>query len=402
MTFKELIDSYNEQLLAKEARMNEIKNELPSLTDVAEIDKRKAEVSNLVSERNDLTTKRDEAIMQMQKELEEGKKKLPERKENFRKMNRRESQNLLIGLALRGKKPTDEQIRALDVSLTTTANDFVKATASADGVNNGGVFIPTKILYDLLKEEDKLTPIMDDIAPTYVPGLTEYPIRVSRTEAQKKLEGKKVNDTQWEFIKLKLETGTLQSQLPVTDELYNMTDYALGDYIIQRLEKDLVLDWSKQIIYGDGTDMIKGLTTGLTPKKYAKKDALEAIENAVMGLSESYIAGAKLYIARDLFYSISFKKSDDGKYLINPINNPGGISSFTNIPVMVDHTLKPGEFVLGNVSEYFRLNMLQSMHFETARDALAGITRYVVRQSASGAPYDKAFVYYQHDASLDN
>lgn len=400
MTKKELIDSLAEEILAKEERMNEIKKELPNISDLKIIESRKAEVHDLISKKDELVAKRNQAIKEMKEEIERGAKKLPTRKETTR-MNKRQSYNLLMGLAMRRKQPTEEQMRAIDTSLTTTATEFVKATTSADGVNNGGVFIPTRLIFDLLREEDKLSPIVDDLVPTYVPGLVEFPIRTARTEAQKKLEGKKVNDAQWEFTKLKLETGTLQTQLPVTDELYAMTDYALGEYILNRLEKDLTKDWAKQIIYGDGTNIVKGLTNGLTAKKYAKGKELEAIENAIMALNEDYIDGAKLYVSRDFFYSVSFAKNSDGNYYINPINNPSGLSSFTNIPVRMDNTLKSGEFILGDVGEYYKLNMLQDMRFETQRDGLAGVTYYIVKQMASGAPYVNAFVYGQHDASLD-
>lgn len=402
MTLKELIDSYNEQLLAKETRMNEIKNELSSLTDVAEIDKRKAEVNTLISERNDLTTKREEAIMQMQKELEEGKKKLPERKENIREMNRRESQNFLIGLAVRGKKPTDEQMRALDVSLTTTANTFVKATSTVDGVNNGGIFIPTIILLDILREDKKLTPIMNDIIPTAVAGMVNYPYYVSRTTAKNKAEGKGVADGQMEWANLPLASGFLQTQIAITDEMIALTDMDFGAYIVSQLEQDLTEDWSSDVIYGAGaSNAIKGVTNGLTAKKYAKGAELKAIEDAVKSLKGTYRRGAKLYLAQDLYDSIEFSKDSRGDYIINPINNANGVNSFAHLPVEVDETLKDGEFLLGNVGRNYRFNALRNLTLETEREATKHITRYICSQFAAAAPVPNAFVYGQHDASLD-
>lgn len=402
MTLKELIDSCNEQLLAKEARMNEIKSELPKLTDAAEIDKRKQEVNGLISERKDLVAKRDEAIAQMQKELEEGKKRLPERKENFRKMNRRESQNFLIGLAVRGKKPTDEEIRALDTSLTTTATTFAKATASVDGVNNGGIFIPTTILLDILREDKKLTPIMNDIVPTAVAGMVSYPYRVSRTTAKNKAEGKGVADGQMEWASLPLVTGFLQTQIAVTDEMVALTDMDFGSYIVSQLEQDLTEDWSSDVIYGAGaSNAIKGITNGLTAKKYAKGAELKAIEDAVKALKGTYRRGAKLYLAQDLYDSIEFSKDSHGDYIIDPINNTIGVNTFAHLPVEVDETLKDGEFLLGNVGRYYRFNALRNLTLETERKAVEHITRYICSQFAAAAPVPNAFVYGQHDATLD-
>ena len=39
-------------------------------------------------------------------------------------------------------KMNDVELRALGVSNTTTSDTYVEATAQADGVNNGGIFIP--------------------------------------------------------------------------------------------------------------------------------------------------------------------------------------------------------------------------------------------------------------------
>lgn len=402
MTKKELIDSLAEEILAKEERMNEIKKELPNVSDLKVIGSRKAEVEDLISKRDELVAKRNQAIKEMKDEIEREAKNLPERKENFKKMNRRESQNFLIGLAMRGKRPTEEQVRALDTSLTTTAETFVKASSSSDGVNNGGIFIPTTILLDILREDKKLTPIMNDIVPTAVPGMVTYPYRASRTTGHNKAEGKGVADGQMEWASLSLVTGFLQSQIAITDEMTALTDIDFGAYIISQLEQDLTEDWSADVIYGAGaSNAIKGVTNGLTAQKYAKGKELVAIETAVKSLKGTYRRGAKLYLAQDVYDSIEFSKDSSGDYIITPINNPNGVDSFAHLPVEVDETLKDGEFILGNVARNYRFNALMNMRLESDRDATKHITRYICSQYAAAAPVPKAFVYGQHDASLD-
>lgn len=46
---------------------------------------------------------------------------------------------------------TEKESRALDTALTTTATTFVAPSGSADGVNNGGLFIPTDMNLSLLE-----------------------------------------------------------------------------------------------------------------------------------------------------------------------------------------------------------------------------------------------------------
>ena len=150
--------------------------------------------------------------------------------------------------------------------MTTTSAVYSAATEQADGVNNAGIFIPTHLVLDLLREEELLSPILSDIVFTRVPGLTEFPYRESRDKARVKVEGIAGKDNQMKWATLRLEKGVLQTIIAVTDEILALTDFNLGEYIVNQILQDINEDWLEHLIYGTGADnQIKGLTIGATP-----------------------------------------------------------------------------------------------------------------------------------------
>ena len=108
--------------------------------------------------------------------------------EELNRLSKRQTLCLSIGKQVRKKEFTAAEKRALGTALTTTATTFVEATELANGVNNAGVFIQTSLIFDLLREEGKLSPILEDVAFTDIKGLTSFPYRKSRDKAQYKAE----------------------------------------------------------------------------------------------------------------------------------------------------------------------------------------------------------------------
>ena len=410
MNYRELIQALNEALLALEneeksskERLSQIQNELKE-ADEKGIEERTIEVSNLekrlaeiASEKESKTKERDSLIEKEQSELDEAKKKeTAQRKENKTMLTRRESQITLFGMALRNKPITEETIkeRALDTSLTTTATTFVQATANADGVNNGGQLIPTLIVLDLLREDGALSPILADLIPTYIKGAVALPYRASRTKAQVKSEGSDVADAQWEWSRLNLVVGNLQTQLVVTDELNNMTDFDLGSYVLQTLEADFSEDWGGEVIYGTGLNgHISGITAGVTASTYSAGGELAVIETLIKGLTGKYRRRAKLYLSQTAYDGVAFSKDSHGDYVIPIVNNPEGIRFIANAPVEADENLVAGDIIFGDVGRFFKVNFMAPMHFETERSATKGTTTYVVNQQASAKAVPGAFKY---------
>ena len=152
--------------------------------------------------------------------------KLPEARveQDLTKMSKRDKLNLIAGKQARNKAFTEAETRALGTALTTTATTFTQATELVEGVNNAGVLISARLIFELLKEEGKLSPILADINFTNIPGYTEFPYRKSRDKARKKVEGAAGLENQMEWAKLQLMKGYLQTIIAVTDEVRSLTD----------------------------------------------------------------------------------------------------------------------------------------------------------------------------------
>lgn len=381
-----------------EARLAAIDAECDSCQDTVKVDELRNEAQALVEERGRLLIDEQAAKDEEARQAIAAKDPLPKGGTNMEiQMSKREKLALITGLAYRGKKPTEEEKRALGKALTTTATTYVEATSDVDGVNNGGVLIPSKQILDFLKEEKKLSPILNDVVFTAIKGLVVHPYRESRTAASHKAEGAGTGKNQNKYNKLELSQGFLQINIDVTDELEALTDIDFGDYVIECIENDLSDDWAYDIIYGTGSnDQVKGITVGaLTTgvSAYVAGKELEAVEKGVKLLKGKYRRGAKIYVSQSLFDEIAFSKDDNGNYKFPPVNGAVGIVSLASLRVELDENLVDGDFIIGNVSRYYRANLLKPITIEKDRDINKHITTYVGSQFAAAAPFPGAFVH---------
>lgn len=315
---------------------------------------------------------------------------------DFKSFKTRDKLAYVLGKKLRGRTFSDVEVRALGVALTTTATEYVAASGGADGVNNAGIFINTKQLLDLLREEGKLSPIFADIAFTHIKGLVDFPYRASRTKANAKSEGSGTADGQMEWAKLSGVKGWLQTVIVVTDEVKALTDFDLGAYIIEQMLQDLNEDWCEDLIYGTGSsDHIKGVTYGATAAvtNGYEGDVLEAIIAGIKKCTGKYRRGAKVYVAQDVYDDVFFALDDNGNFKYPVINNAQGIASIGAIRFVVDENLKAGDFIIGNVSKYFKANMLLPVRMEQERSAVKGATTYVASEYCATCPVPGAIVY---------
>ena len=334
----------------------------------------------------------------MPEELKEIPKMEEKRKMNYiDKMTKREKAALIVGKQARNRAFNEEEKRALGTALTTTATTFVEATSEVDGVNNAGVFISTRMVLDLLREDGKISPILADIAMTSIKGLVDFPYRASRDTANSKAEGATGKDNQMEWAKLTGVKGYLQTIIPVTDEVMALADFDFGAYIIDQILQDINEDWVQELIYGIGeSDHIKGITIGATAAVNSGYDDGEVIDALVAGIKlckGKYRRGAKIYIAQDAADEIMFSVDDNGNFKYPMFNNSSGITSFGTIRMEVDENLKDGEFIIGNVAKYFKVNSLIPIRLETERQARKGITEYVASEFCASAPFPGAFIH---------
>ncbi len=323
---------------------------------------------------------------------------------DFKSMSKRDKIAYIVGKQARGKSFSDVEKRALGSAVTTTSVIFTEASEAVDGVNNAGVFIKTEIMLDLLREEGAITAILDDIAFTHVKGMTEFPYRKKRTKASTRKEKEDTADGQMEWDSVKGTKGYLQSVIRVTDEVLALSDASFGSYIIDQLMQDMTEDWSENLIYGNGTDNVTGVTVG----------AIEAVTNGYSGdptkaiiagiklCPAEYRRGATIYVAQDVYDDVYFAVDDNGNFKFPVINNMSGIQNLGQMRIKVDETLKAGDFVIGNVAKFYKANMLSELGVEKDRLARKHINDYVASVYCAAAPVPGAFVYGKKKASASS
>lgn len=379
-------------------RLKQLETELATAT-AERCDEIGIEVDGLTEERAKLAEssrqKAAEAFQRAGKIVDPGRGQ--ESDENIAKLSKREKICLVLGRQARNKGFNDVEKRALGTSLTTTAATFVEATSDVDGVNNAGVMISTSIVLDLLKEEGLLSPILRDVVLTRVPGLVDFPYRKTRTKANYKAEGAAGIDNQYEWDKLSGSKGYLQVIIPVTDEVKALTDFDFGSYIVNLMLQDISDDWAGEIVYGSAaTDHIKGITYGATAAVAGGYTTGKEIDALITGLklcTGKFRKGAKIYVAQDVMDSILFLVDDNNNFRYPVFNNTAGITSIGPWRVEVDEALSSGDFIIGNVSKYFKANELIPIRLETDRIARRGITEYIASTLCSTVPFAGAFIH---------
>jgi HK97 family phage major capsid protein len=314
-------------------------------------------------------------------------------------LDKRGALRLALGLAALKQKPSDLEQRALDTALTTTAVTYVAPSATVNGTNNAGVFIATNVILDLLNEQKKLTPILQDILFTNVKGLTVFPYRKSRSKAKAKSEGNGTGTASWEWGQLSGVKGWLQLNVDVSDEAVFLSAIDLGSYILSQMLEDLTYDWAAELIYGigandsDGNSHVSGIVNGLTAKTYAAGKELDGIAAGITSEESIYAKGAKLYVSRSLSNKILLTKDSNGDYIFQIVNNTVGVNTVVNVPCAIDDTLNDGDYVIGNISSYFKANLLSPLSSESKHDQNKHITSYNTSVFACTIAVPSAFVY---------
>ena len=290
---------------------------------------------------------------------------------------------------------TDAEYRALGVATTTTSETFTAPSAGADGINNGGLFIPQEVMLDILREETVDSPIYNDVVTTAIKGKIKFPYMVSKSGAKVKAE---LSDTENESVKwdiLNGATGNYTDSIVITFEEEAMAIEEFTDYLIELIGQSMRELLISDYIYGSGTgDHVKGITSGAIDGSYANgsTDYLAALEAAIKLLPVKKRAGAKIYLASNIFDAITFTKDKNGNYIL-PVLNGGGFSRLSAFPVAMDVNLNAGEFVIGNVSKWYKANVNKPMELGVDVSNQKRIKTYTTHMMVTAVPVPNSFVY---------
>lgn len=294
---------------------------------------------------------------------------------------------------LMGRALSEAEQRAVDTAVTTTATTFVEASSGADGVNNGGLFIPTELNLSLMKELELVSPIFRDVNKTNFAGVLKFPYAVSRNEAKRKGPTKETTeneDGQVEWAMLELKDAEISVTIPVTWKLEAMAVDQFYGYFLTELKNQVSRSLISGVIYGSGSDDMEGVTIKAVQKTYTGT-VLAAIEANISAIDAQKKVGAKLYISTTAAESIQFSKDSNGDYIFPlTLGLPKTIAGY---PLEVDPYLKDGDIVFGNVGKYARLNTVEAM--SVTKDMIGKKRRneYTAYMVAASAAQPSTLVY---------
>lgn len=296
---------------------------------------------------------------------------------------------------------TDAEYRALGVATTTTSETYTAPSAGEDGINNGGLFIPQEVMLDILREETVDSPIYNDVVTTAIKGKIKFPYMVSKSGAKVKAE---LSDTENESVKwdiLNGATGNYTDSIVITFEEEAMAIDEFTNYLIELIGQSMRELLINDYIYGTGTsDHVSGITKGAIDGSYANgsTDYLAALEAAIKKLPVKKRAGAKIYLASNIFDAITFTKDKNGNYIL-PVLNGGGFSRLSAFPVAMDVNLNAGEFVIGNVSKWYKANVNKPMELGVDVSNQKRIKTYTTHMMVTAVPVPNSFVYGKETAA---
>lgn len=252
---------------------------------------------------------------------------------------------------------TAAEQRALDTALTTTATTYVAPTAQVNGVNNGGLFIPTDINLALMERIGLVSPIFRDIHKTSVPGLMTYPYRKSISGAKNVTETGASPEMSIEWANLSLALSEIAATIAVSWRLKAMAVEEFFGYLLDELSEQVEEKGITEVIYGvgAGSNQMKGIAADAVSYEY-EGTALDGIGVALSKFADKrHKVGAKIYVSPSIMEEIAFSKNTIGDYIHDPINGIG-VSSIAGYKVEADPYLNDGDFVIGNLGRYYRMN----------------------------------------------
>ena len=396
----EEIRNLNLELESLKARKDAIKKQLTehrdSFTDMNKIEETRNEVKDIDAKITETQSKLTDAQTRA-KELNQGEGiKMENREEKKVDIRQAFAKHILFESTHRADAKLNEaEMRALGVATTTTSETFVAPSSSADGINNGGVFIPQEVMLDILREEELESPIYRDIVTTAIKGKIKFPYRISKTGAKTKAE---LSPTENESVKwdiLNGATGNYTDSIVLTFEEEAMAIDEFADYLISLIGESMRELLINDYIYGTGTnDHVKGITLGAINGEYASTvtDYREALEAGIKLLPAKKRAGAKIYVATDISDSVTFTKDKNGNYIL-PVLNGGGLTKMSSFPVEVDPNLSAGDFIIGNVSKNYKANINKQMELGLDVSNQKRIKTYTTHMMVTAVPVPNSFVY---------
>lgn len=382
-----------------EKRMLEIRTEIEKEdcditlleTEVSELEQRKAELLKTAEARK--------SILEKVAGTEIKPVEILEKRKEERKMNREE---LLKSAEYRSAwakklmnyaedKFTEEEKRALGDAVTTTATTYVAADATHNGINNGGLFIPTQVRFDILEIIEKISPFYRDVRKLAVAGNIDLPYMDSSDDAEWYAEGTDTKNGGAEYKKLSLTGFELAKNVDVTWKLESMAVESFITFITKEIANKMAKALVTAVIYGNGSGKATGAIYGLTAVEGT--DPINTIVETYKTLEDDFRIGAKAYISTNVNIDIVGFKDGNNNY---PFLN--GVSATKLVSIEVDPFLTAGDIIVGNPENYV-LNTVEDVTIVREPHAVGRKTTYGAYGIFDGKPRTGAFAKGLYEAS---
>lgn len=299
---------------------------------------------------------------------------------------------------------SENEKRAIGIAITTTSETYKAPSSTENGVNNGGIFIPQNVLYDLLEIDAPDSAFYRDVVATHIKGALVFPyvMESNNGEGKGKKETEKSNDRSVKWGKLTLAQGNYPLTIEVTMELLALTDEEFADYLLADLSNEMNTLLADETLYGTGKDnCIEGATVGaIKGTAYAAGGEADAIKAGLLKLSRRARKGAKVYISRSMSLDMAFEKDKEGRYIF-PIYNTTGISSIVTVPVEVDEALHDGDFIIGNARNY-KLNFVKGVEVYPEVHGKNRVIEYTAHVMVAGKAAPDKFYHGKKSAGTPN
>ena len=296
-------------------------------------------------------------------------------------------------MGLKDEKFTEDEKRALGDAVTTTATTFVASTESVQGINNGGLFIPTSVREDLMEIIEKNSPIFRDVRKLQVAGNIDLPYLFDSDDAEWYVELTDTKNEGQEYRSLQLTGWELAKDIVITWKLEAMAVESFISFLLEELANKMGKALINAVIYGDGVNKPTGITKGLTAVKTGATP-IDNIINTYETLSDDARIGAKAYVSTSVKVKMISYKDGNGNY---PFLQ--GINGTDLFSIETDPYLKNNDVVVGNCRNYI-LNEVAPMSVAKESTVKGRKTTYGGYGIYDGKARPNYFAYGQYTPSV--
>lgn len=395
------------------ARKLEIKGLLEDETKEVDIEKLTKEIEDLDAEERSII---DTAKVEDEKEKEERKVKLElakklEESSVGKVIERKEDEKMktkytiaspeyrtawakkIMGLS--EDKFTEEEKRALGDAVITTDTTFVASSEDVNGINNGGLLIPTSIRTELLELISEQSPFFRDIRKLQVAGNVDLPYLFSSDDASWYTEVTDTDNEGQEYKNLQLTGWDLAKDIVITWKAEEMSVKSFIDFILEELSYKMGRALINACLYGTGVNQPTGVTVGLTPiAKSSDETVIDLIITAYKSLSQENRIGAKAYVSTNVNLAICGYKDENGNY---PFLQ--GLKQTSMCPIETDPFLKDDDIVIGN-ARYYVLNEVSPVRVDKEKSVKTRKVIYGAYGIYDSKAKPGAFTYAQNTATV--